>query len=262
MHNRQFFLHNWQQIRLWWCRGAGAARGGTSDRARRSAFTSFRFFPLCRHAMREGATEIARVFACRSGWIPGHGQAAEPAEQVGACRMEYVGVMQCGSCCQRHRDGTVQLDNRGGRDPRQLPVERGDLGPVGRGGGDRPGVASGKRRLPLIGSGPFAGPFQVARCLGDLAALPVGTVLMLKRHGIAVAVDAGTSLATLQEHAREETGHLLLVRHDLHEGAAERDRRCVSRAGGADAAAGGTAVLSDRTRSPLRKGDALGDGTG
>jgi len=74
-----------------------------------------------------------------------------------------------------HGHGPVELDQRGGHHPGQLPVEASDPRPVGLVGGPRLGVARRDGRLELVGSGRLSSRHRLheTEALGDREAVQV-----------------------------------------------------------------------------------------
>jgi len=118
-----------------------------------------------------------------------------------------------GSHAHRHRP--VQLHHRRGQELRELPVEAGDLGPVGVGRAGRGDVAGGDGGLHLVGARPPRPQrrLQHRDALGDLGGVPPAAVLVLQRHHVAGGVEPGGPARVVHQHQRQQAGRLRLGWH-------------------------------------------------
>ena len=109
----------------------------------------------------------------------------------------------------RDRDRAVQLDDRGGPPREQLPVERGDLRPVGL----VLEVERRDRRLELVRAGPAEpqGAVEQAAALLDPGPVPERAVLLLQQHERLAA--SRLAAGVVEEHQRRQAERLGLVRH-------------------------------------------------
>ncbi|HEY5398064.1 MAG TPA: hypothetical protein VIL16_22000 [Trebonia sp.] len=161
---------------------------------------------------------------------------AEAGEQVGPDRREQVVAAQRGVACQGiddgqglgravgavghgDGDGAVELDDRGRGERAEGLVERDDAGPVGVGGGARPGVAGGQLGLEDVrafGSAPLAGARgrlgQGGQAVGDQQPVPAAAVLVEQRDRLAARSGAGGDAGRLDLHQRDQPVRLRLFR--------------------------------------------------
>ena len=129
-----------------------------------------------------------------------------------------------GSHAHRHRP--VELHHRRGQELRELPVEAGDLGPVGVGRAGRGDVAGGDGGLHLVGARPPRPQrrLQHRDALGDLGGVPPAAVLVLQRHHVAGGVEPGGPARVVHQHQRQQPGNLGLGRHQPAQHPAQPDR--------------------------------------
>src|SRR5689334_22375661 len=183
--------------------------------------------------LEEGPLDLRRREIERSpvrgvGLVP----APEPAEQVGAGRVEEVVVVEAldrldepesllEPVCEGDGDGAVQLDDGGGREVEKPRVEEGNLRPVDR----LVGVERGDCRLQLVGARDAECKRAVERCaaLLDLGVIPERAILILEEHKLAFGGDAGVSPRVLEEQQRVKPVRLGLVGHERREQEREAD---------------------------------------
>ena len=134
-------------------------------------------------------------------------------EQVEAC-LRAVG--------EANGDCTVELDHRGWCELHERAVEVGDLPPVGL----LLHLERRDRRLQLVLTGaPQAhGTLQRPKALADARVVPPRAVLLADREVAAVLVDTRAAPRVMQQHQREQSPHLAVVRHQLAQHQAEPDR--------------------------------------
>ena len=121
----------------------------------------------------------------------------------------------------RHRDGAVELHDRRAAYPRELVIERCDPHPVAL----LPGVQRGDLGLQHVGTAPAQRQRAPERraTVAYPPFVPQRAVLIGEQHDLPIA-PAGVTARVVQQHQRQQTAHLGLVGHQLHERATEADR--------------------------------------
>ena len=166
-----------------------------------------------------------------------------------------------GTLGHRHRDGAVELDDRGRLEGGQLPVEHRDLPPVGGGRVGRARVQRGDRGLEQerAGLAHAQPPHEDRAALGDLLAVPERAVLLLERHEVALRAGTGGAAGVVEQHEREQAEDLGFIGHQLGEQTAEADRLAAEVPPHEGVACGGgVALVEDEVDDLQHRREALG----
>ena len=154
--------------------------------------------------------------------------AAEATEKLRTRGVQIVVLLKLEEVDQRerrvdvpgfgHRRGSVQLHDRGVRDPGQFPIERSERGPV-------LGVLQVEcsdlrlqRVLAVARQRESASKRRASLC--DLALVPQGAVLVAQEYDRPVR-DTGSTSCVVQQHQRQQAVGLGLIRHELSKQASE-----------------------------------------
>jgi hypothetical protein len=187
------------------------------------------------------AGRAARLGVRDGGGLPVQGRCPRPVAGAGGevglggdgVRVVVQGTAGAGRGEQRQpggaavrvpvRHGPVQRDHRGRLDAGQPVVPVRDGRPVGRVGGGGGGVAGGDAGLQPVRAVVAAAGQRVAT-FGDRGVVPAAPVLPVEGEQVAVAVAAGVPPGVLEQHQRQQPGHLGLPRHEPVEQPGQPDR--------------------------------------